>query len=112
MTAAARLFRVGRWHIRLAANTNSPQEVPSSQIRSSSTDFVMRGIVSKPSSWEEIKEKVNIGTVESLGTLGRLPDHIEIYRAFRKKVRHEIPISCAVKFVPVCLQISRIMSLA
>ena len=30
----------------------------------------MRGIVSEPSSWEELKQKVEENTVEALGTLG------------------------------------------
>jgi hypothetical protein len=47
----------------------------------------MRGVVSEPTSWRTLQEKVNEKSVESLGTLGRLPEDIEIYRAFRKKVK-------------------------
>lgn len=46
----------------------------------------MRGVVSEPSSWQNLKEKIEENTVESLGTLGRTPVDIEVYREFRRQV--------------------------
>eukprot|EP00892_Ulva_mutabilis_P011242 jgi/Ulvmu1/8490/UM044_0024.1 len=89
MRAAASLFRAGRRHLQLAACARSSQQSVASRQQTTVSYSTMRGVVSEPSSWENIKEKVTIGTVESLGTLGRLPDHIEVYRAFRKKKLEE-----------------------
>jgi hypothetical protein len=47
----------------------------------------MRGVVSEPSSWQTLKQKVGENTVDSLGTLGRTPEDIEVYRAYRRQVR-------------------------
>lgn len=46
----------------------------------------MRGVVLEPSSWQELIAKIQENTVESLGTLGRTPVEIEVYREFRRQV--------------------------
>lgn len=85
MRATAECLRAGSKYIQCAVRTGPPRQPTSWRTISEASD--MRGVVEEPSSWEEIKRKVQIGTVESLGSLGRLPTHIEIYRAFRKQVQ-------------------------
>lgn len=87
MRATAECLRAGSKYIQCAVRTGPPRQPTSWRTISEASD--MRGVVEEPSSWEEIKRKVQIGTVESLGSLGRLPTHIEIYRAFRKQKMEE-----------------------
>lgn len=46
----------------------------------------MRGVVLRPSSWQDLQQKIEENTVESLGALGRTAVDIEVYREFRRQV--------------------------
>ena len=49
-----------------------------------------RGMVARPMRWNELKPCVEEGTLASLGKLGRLPEEVMTYRAYRKQVRSAV----------------------
>jgi hypothetical protein len=69
-------------------------------VTSTAVQKSMRGLVERPTTWNELKDRIKENSLESLGKLGRLPDDIRTYRAFRQKVGiavYDFPVQICTK---------------
>lgn len=70
------------WSVKMAPASSTSGRLPPFR-----AEGAHRGKVKRPMAWEEIEPLVQENTLESLGHLGRLPEEVARYRAFRAQVR-------------------------